>query len=531
MEARWTMILSNRAHRMNRLLAVIQDPISLSRLRQSGDFDLLYWTPCCPLRVAHGDIMWILQYKVGILNSGDLFHHDNIVGLPLVRPMGPIAAVAGRDLVVKCPVAGFPISAVTWEKGECSSRPRRPLSPRCLTHFLHRRPAAAYEPPPGRLRQRHALGAARGQCVWQGRVHVRGTQQTRPLRRQDRSRQRQRWAPRRRLYVASSFDRIFLSHFAAWREVFFLCYCVVIYFQVNFSVACVFPITFTVPPKIEPFSFPANIQAGTRVHVTCVVSEGDAPLKIQWLKDSSPASDVATHQIGDFDLALRIVNATPRHSGNYTCEASNAAARAAHTAVLLVHGNRRPRPSRPLPARSHPNSLSLPLSRFWLVPRLVLPVPPRIAPFSFNKDLSEGVRAQVTCVIEKGDPPFTIAWLKDAEPVSTSASPGLKVIGIDAHSSTIVVERLTARHTGNYSCVARNAVAEVDFTAELVVSGKALVLAWCMTCMSLSRHWKAPHNRTAPQQYRRLRHLPYPTPTTASPIRFIGSTHARWPNT
>lgn len=99
---------------------------------------------------------------------------------------------------------------------------------------------------------------------------------------------------------------------------------------------------------------------------------------------------------------------------------------------------------------------------------MVLPVPPRIAPFSFNKDLSEGVRAHLSCVVEKGDPPFTITWLKDREPLP---SDGLKIVGLDTHSSTVIVDQLAASHTGNYTCRAANQVAAVEYTAELVVSG------------------------------------------------------------
>ncbi|XP_012280177.1 Down syndrome cell adhesion molecule-like protein Dscam2 [Orussus abietinus] len=121
--------------------------------------------------------------------------------------------------------------------------------------------------------------------------------------------------------------------------------------------------------------------------------------------------------------------------------------------------------------------------------QIIVKVPPTIAPFSFNKDLSEGVRAQVTCMIEKGDPPFTFVWSKDGETFATSEpagfggsglsglstprvsrTPGLLVTSIDAHSSTIVIEQVTAAHTGNYTCLARNSVAEVFRTAELVVS-------------------------------------------------------------
>lgn len=97
---------------------------------------------------------------------------------------------------------------------------------------------------------------------------------------------------------------------------------------------------FTVPPRIEPFSFPANIQSGARVHVTCVVSQGDIPVKITWLKDGRPLKprEATTHQIDEYDLALRIQSASPIHDGNYTCVASNDAAKVTHTAPLLVHG-------------------------------------------------------------------------------------------------------------------------------------------------------------------------------------------------
>ncbi|KAK0170460.1 hypothetical protein PV328_011021 [Microctonus aethiopoides] len=40
---------------------------------------------------------------------------------------------------------------------------------------------------------------------------------------------------------------------------------------------------------------------------------------------------------------------------------------------------------------------------------------------------------------------------------------------MDVHSSTIAIDRVTAAHAGNYTCVARNSVAEVSSTAQLVV--------------------------------------------------------------
>lgn len=55
----------------------------------------------------------------------------NIYGMPYVRSMSPISAVAGKLLQIKCPVAGYPIDKIIWEKSECGYtfriRVNRPL--------------------------------------------------------------------------------------------------------------------------------------------------------------------------------------------------------------------------------------------------------------------------------------------------------------------------------------------------------------------------------------------------------------------
>ncbi|XP_058789231.1 cell adhesion molecule Dscam2-like isoform X3 [Phymastichus coffea] len=312
------------------------------------------------------------EYRCSAVNRVAKVHHGarlNIYGPPHVRSMGNYAAVAGETTVIKCPVAGFPISSITWEKdGQVLPTSRRQEVSSNGTLILHQ--------------------------------------------------------------VDSNTDK------GAYT-------CTARNQQGRFDSQTV-QIVVKVPPKIEPFAFPQNIQAGARVHVTCVVSEGDPPVHIAWLKDGRPLKShsdlgVATSSSDEFALALKISSATPAHNGNYTCLAKNDAAVASRTASLLVH------------------------------------VPPQIAPFPINKDLSEGVRAQVTCVIEKGDAPFSIGWSKDNEPIPSAGRygsqqlAGLRVTSIDAHSSTIVIERVTANHTGNYTCHAKNSVAEVSRTAELVV--------------------------------------------------------------
>lgn len=39
-------------------------------------------------------------------------------GLPFIRVMPRVTAVAGSNLIIKCPVAGYPIESVIWEQGK-----------------------------------------------------------------------------------------------------------------------------------------------------------------------------------------------------------------------------------------------------------------------------------------------------------------------------------------------------------------------------------------------------------------------------
>lgn len=99
--------------------------------------------------------------------------------------------------------------------------------------------------------------------------------------------------------------------------------------------------SFAVPPKITPFSFRLDLHLGERVGIQCVVSKGDAPLNIQWLKDGHELTQrdgLMLRTLDEFTSVLSIGALAPEHGGNYTCVARNAAARAAYSAPLSVNG-------------------------------------------------------------------------------------------------------------------------------------------------------------------------------------------------
>lgn len=106
-----------------------------------------------------------------------------------------------------------------------------------------------------------------------------------------------------------------------------------------------------VRPVIDPFVFPKSLHQGQRYNALCSVTKGDPPIRVKWLKDSLPIT-VAANSGGDF-TGINIIDVTPfssslifdalrpEHSGNYTCEATNAAGRATYNATMIVHGELR----------------------------------------------------------------------------------------------------------------------------------------------------------------------------------------------
>jgi Down syndrome cell adhesion molecule len=40
----------------------------------------------------------------------------NVYGPPYIRPISPLKAIAGEDVVVNCPFSGYPIDTVRWQR-------------------------------------------------------------------------------------------------------------------------------------------------------------------------------------------------------------------------------------------------------------------------------------------------------------------------------------------------------------------------------------------------------------------------------
>lgn len=92
-----------------------------------------------------------------------------------------------------------------------------------------------------------------------------------------------------------------------------------------------------------PLTFGADIlDEGQFAQVICIVAKGDEPLKLSWslqgeIVSSEPS--LTTSSLGTRTSMLTIQSVGYRHSGTYTCTASNKAGTFSQSAELKVNGN------------------------------------------------------------------------------------------------------------------------------------------------------------------------------------------------
>ena len=101
--------------------------------------------------------------------------------------------------------------------------------------------------------------------------------------------------------------------------------------------------------------------------------------------------------------------------------------------------------------------------------------PPSLVPLSFASDvLDEGEFAQLLCIVRKGDEPLVLSWaLKGA---TISSEPGLTTASLGTRTSMLTINSVGYRHSGTYTCTAKNKAGSSSQTAELKVNGNKFEL-------------------------------------------------------
>ncbi|XP_055385270.1 cell adhesion molecule Dscam2 isoform X2 [Condylostylus longicornis] len=176
-------------------------------------------------------------------------------------------------------------------------------------------------------------------------------------------------------------------------------------------------LTVNSPPVIEPFKFPKNLQEGGRAQITCAVSSGDMPIYFSWKKDDMPIpiSLQVTEKKEEFFSLLVFKDISSKHSGRYTCFASNAAAKVNYTADLQVR------------------------------------VAPRWSYEPMDTAIMLGNTISILCEAE-GYPPPVVTWFKGQDKTSKDFRP------IPMKNNSLILNFATQSDEGYYMCQATNEI-------------------------------------------------------------------------
>ncbi|CAN8027485.1 unnamed protein product [Ixodes persulcatus] len=277
-------------------------------------------------------------------------------------------------------------------------------------------------------------------------------------------------------------------------------------------------------------TFPDQLlKPGSAVSLKCSVTGNPLP-QISWFRYGRLLSDRSGLRIGDFVDASGVVTSfvnvsslATEHGGVYSCRAENELASVEHTARLSVYGppfvhrmdnvthvsgsdarmqcaasgypitliawkkdNEGLRPSSRLVSSDNGSLHIVHVSQSdqgWYecavsnkkgntaVGSMFLRViaKPVINPFLFMKNLQEGMRTTVVCSVLSGEPPVEIDWLKDSAPLS-EVHPEAKITRLGDFASSLTMDNVTRRHSGNYSCKATSGIATTNYTSRMDVS-------------------------------------------------------------
>ncbi|XP_046813656.1 Down syndrome cell adhesion molecule-like protein Dscam2 isoform X4 [Vespa crabro] len=384
----------------------------------------------------------------------------NVYGLPFIRHMDKKAIVAGETLRVTCPVAGYPIESIVWERDTRVLPINRkqkvfPNGTLIIENVERMSDQATYT-----CVARNAQGySARGtlevqvmvapqiapisfgeepvnagdlisiQCVvtkGDSPLEVTWTFDGRPINHD-----------RMDVIVSDSGKRVkqlIIESVAARHAGEYTC----VASNAAGSTSHSAKLDVNVSPHLQPFSFD-EANSGDLIIVHCAVVKGDTPISLKWLFEGrhlEVGDGVGITALGDRVSALTIPTVRGEHAGEYACVADNPAGRARHSAHLKVN------------------------------------VPPRWILEPTDKAFAQGSDARVECKAD-GFPKPQITWKRAA-----GDTPGdytdLKLSNpdISVEDGTLSINNIQKTNEGYYLCEAVNGIG-AGLSAVILISVQA----------------------------------------------------------
>ncbi|KAF6110259.1 myopalladin [Phyllostomus discolor] len=212
-----------------------------------------------------------------------------------------------------------------------------------------------------------------------------------------------------------------------------------------------------------------RVTEGSPVTFTCKIVGIPVP-KVYWFKDGKQISKQNEHckmkREGDGTCSLHIESTTSDDDGNYTIMAANPQGRISCSGHLMVQSL--PMRSRVTPTgQSHRGRSRVqekdkePLQERFFRPHFLQAPGDMVA--------HEGRLCRLDCKVS-GLPPPELTWLLNGQPVLPDASHKMLVRETGVHS--LLIDPLTQRDAGTYTCVATNKTGQNSFSLELTVVAK-----------------------------------------------------------
>uniref|UniRef100_A0A4X2KI40 Palladin n=1 Tax=Vombatus ursinus TaxID=29139 RepID=A0A4X2KI40_VOMUR len=218
-----------------------------------------------------------------------------------------------------------------------------------------------------------------------------------------------------------------------------------------------------------------KIFEGMPVTFTCRVAGNPKP-KIYWFKDGKQISVRSDHysiqKDPDGTCSLHTTASTLDDDGNYTILAANPQGRVSCTGRLMVQAvNQRGRSPRSPSGQPHvrrPRSRSRdsgdenePIQERFFRPHFLQ------APGDLT--VQEGKLCRMDCKVS-GLPTPDLSWQLDGKPIRPDSAHKMLVRENGVHS--LIIEPVTSRDAGIYTCVATNRAGQNSFSLELIVAAK-----------------------------------------------------------
>uniref|UniRef100_A0A8D2P2S2 Palladin n=1 Tax=Zosterops lateralis melanops TaxID=1220523 RepID=A0A8D2P2S2_ZOSLA len=237
------------------------------------------------------------------------------------------------------------------------------------------------------------------------------------------------------------------------------------------------PIDNSVSPYFEIKLKHYKIFEGMPVTFTCKVAGNPKP-KIYWFKDGKQISKRSDHyriqREPDGTCSLHTAASTLDDDGNYTIMAANPQGRVSCTGRLMVQAvNQRGRspwsPSgqphirRPRSRSRDSGDENEPIQERFFRPHFLQ------APGDLT--VQEGKLCRMDCKVS-GLPTPDLSWQLNGRPIRPDSSHKMLVRENGVHS--LIIEPVTSRDAGIYTCIASNRAGENSFSLELIVAAKEI---------------------------------------------------------